>query len=288
MSKKKDFLPNIRDIAPIISWYENATANKDPDATYHLAMCYETGRGVEASLEKATELYLAAAKLGNKDAMFRLGELYEGELCLSLSAEERSVSFYKAAADLGHEEAIIRLKEIEKEGYLSLSPTERAAALYSDGITACDWLGDTPPDYMKAARCFLHAANIGHIGAMYELAKLYDKEESFPRDYAKAAEYYRKAADMDHIPAMVALGELYEYGSGVERSYEEALKWYQKAADKENGNALCHIAYLYECGYGVEQSFDRAKDLYEQGMRHGAGHAAMQGLFRLRMKRGGN
>lgn len=288
MKEKKDFLPNIRDIAPIISWYENAAANKDPDATYHLAMCYETGRGVEASIEKAIDLYISAANLGNADAMYRLGELYEGELCVSQGAEELSVSWYKAAADFGHEGAKRRLEEIERESYLTLSPVKRAAALYRDGMAAMDASQADGPDVRKAARCFLHAAQIGHIDAMYEMGKLYDKGPDFPIDPEKAAKYYRDAAERGHVAAMTALGELYENGVGVDCSYEEALKWYQKGADVNNGDALVHLGYMYECGYAVETSFEKAKMLYEKGLRYGAGSAALQALFRLRMKRSGN
>jgi uncharacterized protein len=44
---------------------------------YNLGVMYETGRGVSNSLEGAAPWYKLVSKLGDRDAKYRLGTMYE-------------------------------------------------------------------------------------------------------------------------------------------------------------------------------------------------------------------
>ena len=56
-----------------VRWYQEAVDQGQSRAQYHLAWCYEHGKGVGQDLEKAMELYQAAAKQNYEGAQ----EAYE-------------------------------------------------------------------------------------------------------------------------------------------------------------------------------------------------------------------
>ena len=53
-----------------------ASATEDPAALVALAMRYQRGQGVARDLAQAAALYERAAKLGNAEAQFNLGNMY--------------------------------------------------------------------------------------------------------------------------------------------------------------------------------------------------------------------
>ncbi len=57
--------------------YQKAADLGNADAMFNLGWLYEDGNGVEQSYEKAAELYQKAADLGNAIAMNNMGLLYE-------------------------------------------------------------------------------------------------------------------------------------------------------------------------------------------------------------------
>jgi TPR repeat protein len=56
-------------------WFQKAADLKNAAAIYDLGKLYEDGQGVPRNMEKAKELYLESAKLGNAFAQRRLSEL---------------------------------------------------------------------------------------------------------------------------------------------------------------------------------------------------------------------
>ena len=80
-------------------------------AAYRVAMAYKHGKGVEADLAQTVKWLKKAAKLGNSEAMFTLGQYSERGEGMRKSPKI-AVRWYEAAAQLEHQRAIERLKAI--------------------------------------------------------------------------------------------------------------------------------------------------------------------------------
>lgn len=78
------------------------------EAQYHLALMYDSGRGVERSPKKALFWYAKAADQGNADAMYYLGRMYESQMSGIKQDLEKAAKWYSMAAEKGHSQAKAR------------------------------------------------------------------------------------------------------------------------------------------------------------------------------------
>jgi TPR repeat protein len=60
-----------------VKWYTLAAKQGDADAQYHLGQMYRKGEGVQQDYETAVNWYTLAAEQGNVDALFNLGAMYD-------------------------------------------------------------------------------------------------------------------------------------------------------------------------------------------------------------------
>ena len=79
-----------------VAEWQGPAANGDPDALFNLAQAYRLGRGVEANVARARELYQAAAERGHVKAADNFGLLLfqQGE-------QQRAMPLIRAAATRG-------------------------------------------------------------------------------------------------------------------------------------------------------------------------------------------
>ena len=73
----------------------------------------------------------------------------------------------------------------------------------------------------------------------------------------RGMEYLRTAADLGHAGAMIDLAMSYAEGVGVPQSYQEALNWFTKAARRNDSSAI-RLAKAYERGQLGDKDFGRA------------------------------
>jgi tetratricopeptide (TPR) repeat protein len=171
---------------------------------------YLFGEGVAQDFAKAREWYQQAADIGNAEAMFYLGIIYQvGNQDQGVPQDyAKAREWYEKAADKGNANAMNSL-----------------AGLYYDG-------NGVPQDYAKAREWYEKAADKGDAEAMTNMGVIYENGRGVPQDYAKAREWYEKAVAGGQATAMTKLGVLYEKGRGVAKDYAKAREWYEKAADK--------------------------------------------------------
>ncbi len=224
----------------------------DVEEILNLATAYMLGDGVSKDYKKAAELYQQAADVGNTDAKFLLGLLYERGVGVTQDYK-RAAELYQQAANAGNADAMDGLGWLYEAG---------------EGVEQ---------DYKKAAELYQQAANAGNADAMDGLGRLYEAGEGVEQDYKKAAEWYQKAAEAGNAAAMNNLGALYGSGNGVEQNYKKALKWYQKAAEAGDAAAMCNLGGLYLKGNGADQNYEKAAEWYQKAAEAGSA-AAMNNL----------
>ena len=112
-----------------------------------------------------------------------------------------------------------------------------------------DGLG-VPPDDEKAEVWFQRAADGGHVGAQYALAKLLHEQGRT----SEAISWYRQAAEGGNPYARYQLGKLYLAGDSVPKDTAKALEYFTDAAEQGNSQAQYILGKLYLLGRDVEQN----------------------------------
>ncbi len=78
-------------------------------------------------------------------------------------------------------------------------------------------------------------AEKGDADAQYELANMYNSDQSGDKESEQAVFWYQKSAEQNNDLAQYSLGVMAEFGlGGLVKSEQDAESWYQLAAD--NGN----------------------------------------------------
>jgi TPR repeat protein len=77
----------VRDVMKAVAYLRMAADQDFPSALFDLAVCYETGVGIEKSDRAAFELYLRAALAGDLQASFEVGRCWR--FGVGIAADER-------------------------------------------------------------------------------------------------------------------------------------------------------------------------------------------------------
>ena len=104
----------------------------EPEAMFELGGLYERGIGTDQNVEQAVALYERAASLNFADAINDLGFLnYQGGLGIERN-QQKALAFFERAADLGHPEAMFNFAALIDDGEVEDRTNEDAAQyLYS-------------------------------------------------------------------------------------------------------------------------------------------------------------
>ena len=230
--------------------------------------------GLEAWLQgdykTAFKLLEEAAKAGSANGMVALGDIYWNDLNGVPHDERQTLYWYRKAIDAGSADGMVRPGLAYEAGIGGL-PIDKSQQVYwyskaadagsAEGmrIPGVDYWtpGDGfPKDVNQAASWFRKAADAGSVGAMINLASIYERhtgtnDNFMPTDEAQAEHLYRRAADADvgsfwglyygkgwSAIGMFHLGFYYEHGlGGLPKNMNQAKSWYQKAADAGNLDA---------------------------------------------------
>jgi len=101
-----------KDKSLALGWYQKAAEKDYPQSICYLAGFYEHGvAGIECNTDEAVRLWKKAAKLGDKEAPFILGNLYYEGLYVEQDKKE-AVLWYRMSAQRLNLKAIKRMKEL--------------------------------------------------------------------------------------------------------------------------------------------------------------------------------
>lgn len=113
------------------------------------------------------------------------------------------------------------------------------------------------------------AAAQHHIGARYELDRMYEEGRVAPID-EQAPKGYKRAAQAGFAPAQYNLGMIYERGlGGVQRDAGKAVEWYRRAVVQGDTDADSKLYVMYASGR-VPQTDDAAVAGYKHAAQEGS------------------
>lgn len=192
-----------------------AAKSGDVEALYDLGDNYwGSYRDRERSAVEAVKWFKLAAAQGDAGAMFRLGEIFRYGRFGPRGIEQNqaeAVRWFKLAADRGNNGAMHALGDIYSSGFKGLKQDKAD---------------------VEAAKWFSRAAEQGYAGSGHSLDKMKELESLKPRAKKRDPE------------AQFKLGEMYRFNSNS----NEAVKWYTMAADNGNLEAMNKLWVIYEFG----------------------------------------
>ena len=139
------------------------------------------------------------AELGDKEAQYTLGVLYERQKNFSEALE-----WYMKSAMQNYAVA-----------------QNEVGNLYTEGRAGID------KDFNKAFEWYTKASDNGYFDAINNLAGMYNQGRGTEKDQPKAAQLYELAASKGSIRAMYNLGVVYGNGEGVEKNMVQSYKWFE-------------------------------------------------------------
>ena len=213
-----------------VYWFEEAVKRDSDEAKVNLADMIISGVKTD-DRERALDLYMSAARKGNRDARAKLSRLLT-----------------KEKSDIGKEMADDFKKLLESE-----SP--QLCFEYGDLLMKTAWNNE---DKTEALDWFQRSADGGNVNAMYQISLMYRDGNGPNRDNTKHLEWLKKAAENGHAQSQLMLGNMYRDGIKVESDEFEAFRWYKMAAENNNPDAIYQVAVMYRDGKGIDENKDES------------------------------
>ncbi|WP_424812653.1 hypothetical protein [Roseococcus sp. YIM B11640] len=273
-------------------WFQRAAAQGQANALRNLGWCYEVGRGVVKDQARAVELYRLAAEQGLPRGQESLAIMLAAGAGTPRDVAA-ALAWHHRAAEQGHAPSQVALgwmylngQGTEQNHPEALTWFRRAVAQDSaSGRVGEGWMAENglamEKDYTAARRLYGQAAEAGHSGAQYHLARLlYYPTFSFSLT-DEATAMARASREQENICGAYVLAEiLLNSGRTDPVTAGEVLSALNLAADGSHSCAQNTLGNLYEFGYLVEADYLRASEFYRQASENGNAQGATN-FYRL-------
>lgn len=277
-----------------LEYYQKAAKQGNAFALYSLGRFYYGGKAVRQNKKSAFPYLVQSATRGNVRAMCLAASmaLLEPDECLTEDEETNGLQSFVTA--FGAAASIMLL--VRKAGLPTPdSPVDASiegdplamtalAEFYDEGIDGVETIAK---DQKKAFILRKRAAEMGEVGAMYELAEQYKKGEGVDTNLAKAFEWYKNGAERGDINSMIGLSDCYFAGRGTDVNGSKAFEWASKAVELEPDNkfATSFMGFYYEKGIGVKKNEAMALEWYKKNAELG-GQYGKDAVQRLTSEKG--
>lgn len=236
-------------VAEAASEFQQSFQDGDGDGAFYLGRLFEFGLGAEKDMNRAANLYAAAAQAGSVSAMNRLGLLYLEGTTLLKDYNLARVNFCNAA-DTGDQNGLLncalmlrdgrggevdaagaatRLQGAADQGNIAAKNILATMVLAGEGVEA---------DQGRAIELFTETADAGNAMGLFELAKFYaSAEDGREADLVQAYSYANLAAVRNMAEALTFRDGLEEQMSNAQVNEGQKLSqdWTaQRIAEQAN------------------------------------------------------
>ena len=276
---------NIELISPKLLILENPKSGLAyGESVYNQArsFCDDTKDKSQINYDKAFQLFIKAANMGNADAQCCVGCCYKHGYGTKLDYID-AWTWYNKSAKNGCARAYRHIAMNYEDGVGVNRDIQKAIEWYQKAIEKGDYTsaeiigkinyygrGGVTINYDEAVKWYTIAAEHGNSDGMCRLADCYENGQGVERDFSKAFDWYRKAAEKDNPKGLFGLGVYYELGCGVEKNYSKAYSLYNDAAEKGHIPAFWGLGNCYEKGLGVEKDIKIAVSWYKKAAENGS------------------
>ena len=204
-----------KNIEQALIWYQRAIDQGHVGAIGSMAVCFQTGNGMEGEkdIEEALKWFQSAAdtNAGLATAECNLGILYDVGAEGIQPDPEKAVKYYRKAAIKG-----------------DLTAKCNLAVCYHNGI-------GVPEDKEEAVKWWRQSAEGGYAPGQYNLGVCYQNGLGVRPNKEEAFKWYKLAAEQGDQSAMQNLAWAYKMGFGTPRNEELAIHWLAKQQQIESG-----------------------------------------------------
>ena len=120
-------------------------------------------------------------------------------------------------------------------------------------LSARAWLG-RKRDLKQASKWYERAGKRSHIGALFNLALMYDRGHGFRRNLRKAFALYKRGALEGDREAQVNLAIAYHDGLGTPKNLAQYIRWTKKAATKRDSKEAFNLGLAQFEGDGLPRT----------------------------------
>lgn len=203
-----------------IKWFEKAYTLGNKDAPYKLGKIFELKINNHPDYETAIKWYMIAAKQHNdSESQFRLGRMYQYGYGVEKNIDE-SLNWYKKAAIQNHKEACFKLGSLNLSGKI----------IKEDDNEAIKW--------------FIKASNEGDKTAKLILELYFKKGFNLDKEFNQKYETLFKARLKDEN-SQIQFGYDYDYNQLTTNNQNEVCQWYKQLAN--DGNPDAQFLYSRHC-----------------------------------------
>jgi TPR repeat protein len=281
----KEFLTS--DPKEAVSYFRTASDANYSYATFCLATCYFTGKGVpkdDGQKYKTSAIYISnsnevegarlatvAAEASLVEAMFCLGGCYERG-CGIRQSYENAIKWFRRAASFGDDEARDGIKRcnalMEQESANTFGRGGQAAALGEENddddksvtsniseLNITSQAVQLPPAFLQEkwynamVGDLKRAADAGDIYAQHAYSlRLIEGMHGVKQDVERAVYYWKRACANGYVVAQVEYGERLFRGNGVEGDFHQGLALLSRAAQQGEIRALYLLGIALEHG----------------------------------------
>ncbi|WP_163565698.1 tetratricopeptide repeat protein [Helicobacter suis] len=289
--KEAEIAYKSKDYPKAFKLYKQMAKIGDAQAFYHLGLMYDLGQYVDLDRDKAIEYFKKAGKMGVVDAYLKLTDRaidFRGVSC------KEAFIYYQKALDLNQKRADV---------YKSLGNFYLSATSMADCPADYNAYPDKDDRYYQKGMFYLEkAGEMGNFTAYIRLGNGYRRgDPGFVRSYKKAKQYFLKAAEVlekagekGDSQAYNELGLLYkDYDDDPQDILSDGHKsvaYFQKAIALGNTEAYVHMGEYYEYGSStVYRDDDKAKWYYQKAgeLGNAQGYAKLVSMYQGGVYQGG-
>lgn len=193
----------------------------------------------------------AQATLGNRDAMYRLANVY----CSSLGSPSDRMANRAKCFELKTRAAEAGLTDAQFD--VGFSYVDGRYGNQKSGAEMFKWMKRAADQGHSSAQFYVGSAYAGNI-------RVYGNQPTGVEVNAKEAEFWlRKAAQAGGMGAIMDLASMYLEGRIVERNIPESIRFYSMAAEKKNNFAMRKLGEIYENGVDMPPNIPEAMKWYK-------------------------
>ncbi len=252
--------------------FREAAKLGDKEAQYKVAWyCYH-GKGISFNDDSKTitvSWLRQAAMQNHAQAQYDLGYLYEIGVGVQKNQAQAQFWYDKASAQGISKSNLVQLNSQQKDGNFTTASIIPMIIIVFITTMLIIFLIYTCIRATNKNNSYSYTPPpVAKVDYYSQALSLYNNKQ-----YKKAFPLMQNAAKEGNADAQLYLGWMYANGQGIKRNYAQAVSWLRKSANQGNALAQNDLGLMYAEGRGVKRNYAQAISWYRKSAEQGNAYA---------------